>query len=302
MQRNGKLLHPTIAVMEVLGSELQRPDTSVQVSDSAVNALDNAVQGTGSPAQGAGSSVQGAGSSAQGTGSPAQGTGSPARLSKQRINTYRADDAIDRRLMAARMTIETLLGDPKLAEDLSPYGYPMLRILEGRALYQQALALVKQYRSHLGDQLTAADACVSAQELVHARYKRHVAFARLGLRDDRGAAQKLDLSARKRSQSGWVLQADQFYTNALGNPAIMAKLAGYSVTVYQLLEAQQQVAAVSTAIVTQQRYKHVTQESKQARDVALLALDRWMRDFLAVSRVALADQPQRLAQLGLAGS
>jgi hypothetical protein len=37
-----------------------------------------------------------------------------------------------------------------------------------------------------------------------------------------------------------------------------------------------------------------------ARDAALQALTRWMQDFMAIARIALADQPQRLAQLGLA--
>jgi hypothetical protein len=53
--------------------------------------------------------------------------------------------------------------------------------------------------------------------------------------------------------------------------------------------------------VTQQHCKGIAQESKQARDAALQALNRWMQDFLAVARIALADQPQRLAQLGVTG-
>jgi hypothetical protein len=308
MQRNGKLPHATTAVQEMPTSLVHGADSLVHGADSLVHSTDSLVQGADSRVHGTDSLVQGADSLVHGADSPAhgadnlvQGAGSPARPNKQSLKIYRSEDALEQRLMGARLTIETLLGDPKLAEALSPSGYTMTRILQGQALYQQALALVKQHRSSLGDQLTAADSRVSAQEQVHARYKRHVAFARLALRDDRGAALKLDLSARKRSHAGWVLQADQFYTNALANEAIVAKLAGYSVTVDQLLEAQQQVAAVAAGIVTQQRYKDVAQEAKQARDTALQALDRWMVAFRAVARIALADQPQHLVQLGLTG-
>lgn len=35
----------------------------------------------------------------------------------------------------------------------------------------------------------------------------------------------------------------------------------------------------------------------QAHDVTLLALNHWMCDFLAIARIALADQPQRLVWL-----
>jgi hypothetical protein len=285
MQRNGKLPHPTTAVLEMPAIEVQASDSPPQGTDSLVQGTDSLVQGTDSLVQGAGS--------------PLQDVGGSVRLSKQSIKVYRTDDSVDRRLMAAHLLMETLLGDPSLSAELSPYGYGMPSILLGQSLYQQALALVKQHRSSLGDQFTAADAYVSAQQQVHDSYKRHVAFARLALRNDRGAAQKLDLSARERSQTGWVLQADQFYTNALANPAIMAKLAGYSVTIDQLLETQQQVAVVAAGIVTQQQCKHAAQEAKQARDAALQALDRWIVDFRAVVRIALADQPQRLAQLGI---
>lgn len=53
--------------------------------------------------------------------------------------------------------------------------------------------------------------------------------------------------------------------------------------------SKRSVRAVATSIVAQQRYKHLAQEAKQARDAALNALDRWMMDFRAVARIALAD-------------
>lgn len=51
---------------------------------------------------------------------------------------------------------------------------------------------------------------------------------------------------------------------------------------------------VETGLVAQQTTKDAAQEATRARDAALNALTRWMRDFLAIMRVALADQPQRL--------
>jgi hypothetical protein len=43
--------------------------------------------------------------------------------------------------------------------------------------------------------------------------------------------------------------------------------------------------------VAQQTTKDAAQEATRARDMALDALNRWMRNFLAVSRVALVDLP-----------
>jgi hypothetical protein len=173
------------------------------------------------------------------------------------------------------------------------------RILQGQALRAQALALVQQHTQR-GSQFAAIDARTHAQAQVHALYIRHVAFARIALREDRSAAEALDLSERKRKLAGWVLQAQQFYTNALADPTIVARLDRHGVRSDQLVAAQAQVEAVAQAIVIQQNRKGITQASKRERDAALQALNDWMRDFMAVARLALADQPERLAQLGLA--
>jgi hypothetical protein len=208
---------------------------------------------------------------------------------------------MERRFMAAQVAIETVLADTKLQDALAPYGYTPTHMRQGQALRAQALALVQQQRASVGDQFAASDSRAKSQAQAHAVYMRHVALARIALRDDRGATQKLDLSARKRTQAGWLFQAQQFYTNALSVPAIITKLASYGVTYAQLTAAQDLVAAVAHGVVTQQSHTGIAKESKQARDAALQALNRWMQDFLAVARIALADQPQRLAQLGVTG-
>ena len=105
-------------------------------------------------------------------------------------------------------------------------------------------------------------------------------------------AQKLDLSGRKRTQAGGLFQAERFSIRMPWLIRDYRQAARYGITYAQLTAAQQQVAAVATSIVTQQQSKHSTQEAMQARDAALQALNRWMRDFRAVARMALANQPQ----------
>src|SRR5206468_5027889 len=127
---------------------------------------------------------------------------------RRRLNAYRADSSIEQRLMAAKVAIETVLADTELQDALAPYGYDATQLLQGRALREQALALAQQQRARVGDQFAAIDSRAQSQAQAHAVYMRHVALARIALRDDRGASQKLDLSARKRTQAGWVLQAE----------------------------------------------------------------------------------------------
>jgi hypothetical protein len=219
----------------------------------------------------------------------------------RRIMGFRANASMEQRLMAAHIAIETALADPALAATLAAHGYDRARILAGRALRERAAAQFTRQRALSGDQLAATDARDAAWAQAHAVYIRHVATARVALRDDRGAMRRLDLSVRrKKTHAGWLIQASQFYTNALADQAIVAALAAYGVTAEHLGEAQTQVAAVAAAQVTQQQRRVLAQESTRDRDAAFQQLSHWMRDFLAIARIALADKPQLLEQLGVA--
>jgi hypothetical protein len=332
MQKNGKLSHPTLTVLEMpampapsdraqaenkllqaenshlqaenklLQAEnghLQAENKLLQAEDEPSQAENGRVQAENEPLQARNKHLRGANNLVQARNDLLHGPGDPARANNEAIRVYRANDPIERRFVAARISIETALQDGNIVEALAPYGYNRERLLQGQALVQQAQALAKRQRSSKGVLFAATVARAAAHNQAQAVYSHHVAIARLALQGDRGAAQKLDLSGRKRALAAWLFQAEQFYTNALATPAITAKLARYGITSAQLTAAQQQVAAVAASIVTQQQSKNGASESMQARDAALQALNHWMRDFRAVARMALANQPQRLAQLGL---
>jgi hypothetical protein len=113
----------------------------------------------------------------------------------------------------------------------------------------------------------------------------------VALRDSRSAARALDLDApRKRTRAGWLIQAQHFYTTLLADRMSVAGMEKYGVTWEQLTSAQAAITTIEAGLVTQQTTKTAAQAATRARNVALDALNRWMRDFLAVSRVALADQ------------
>lgn len=133
-------------------------------------------------------------------------------------------------------------------------------------------------------------------------YKQHLVITRVALREDRGAAQKLGLNTpRQTTQAGWLLQAQQFYANALADAAILRALTTYNLTQAELASGQAQVAAVASITVMRQTTQSNAQAATRARDAALQDLNRWMLDFMAVARVVLADHPQWLEQIGLAG-
>jgi hypothetical protein len=306
MQRNGKTQHGAGDTLTLLGTPSEMVGTPVAT-------LGMAPEGVGTPSEALGVASKGVGapSEALGTPSESQGTASesqkmaselPGASSRRRVAAFTANAGIARRLAAAQLAIDTVLGDHDLQIALAAYGYDAARMAAGAALRDRALALQQQQHARYGDQYGATDAHASAQAQAHLRYKQHRGVARVALRGDRGAAQTLGLHAPQHTtQAGRLLQAQQFYANALADTVILGALAGYNLTQAHLAAGQAQVAAVATGAVARQTTQSVAQETTRVRDAALQALNRWMRDFLAIARIALADQPQRLAQLGVTG-
>jgi hypothetical protein len=225
----------------------------------------------------------------------------PSKPVRRRRVAFNSNASIAQRLATAQMAIDTILAAPDLQALMAAQGYNTARMQEGQALCAQALTLCQQQHAKYGALYAATDARGTAHAQANAAYIRHVKLAKIALRDNRGAAQNIGLAApRTRTLAGWLLQAQQFYANALADAAIAGALAKYGVTQAQLVDGQQLVASVIASAVAQQTQKGAAQATTQARDVALVALNHWMRDFLAVARIALADHPQRLALLGVA--
>jgi hypothetical protein len=115
---------------------------------------------------------------------------------------------------------------------------------------------------------------------------RQVKVARVALKDNRGALQKLGLvGVRKRAHAGWLAQAQQFYANALAEPEILARLSAFGITEAQLASSQRQISLAATSHATRQQRKGAAQDATHQRDIAMAALDAWMGDFLKVARV-----------------
>lgn len=212
------------------------------------------------------------------------------QAAKRRAGGYQSDASIARRLLDARKLLDRVLADPELQGKLSLRGYGVERILEGKQLRDQVEALTQRQRARSGEQRAASVARDAAQTRAHATYMRQVTLARVALRDDPGAAEMIGVNGRrKREAAGWIMQAQQFYANTIGEPAILAKLAIYGLTREQLAQGRDMVGIVGASMVSHEQRLETKQATTRARDAALRALDRWMRDFTTVARVALDE-------------
>ena len=206
---------------------------------------------------------------------------------------------IDERLLAAQVAIDNGLGDAGVLAALSAFGYDQARLGEGRALYEEVLALVNRQKAEYGDQFEATQAVTSAWEEANAAYGVALKVARVAFQGNQKARAALMLGGqRKQTLSGWLEQATAFYSNLLDDAGLMAALGNFGYDRAKLEAGQALVQAVVAANLVQEKEKGEAQEATKQRDAKLDALDGWMSDFKAIAQVALEEHSQWLEKLG----
>ena len=208
--------------------------------------------------------------------------------------------SIQDRLLAANVALENTLTDTEILGLLSEFGYDEAKVNAGKELYNSANEKYQQQKTEYGEQYAASEELQTKWDAANSVYMKYVKVARIALQNDYGAYVKLGLEGiRKRTLSGWLVQTRQFYTNALGNAEIIAKLAGFGITEAKLQEGKNLTDEVEAANIAHKKEKGEAQQATLERDKALDTLEDWLSDFIAISRIALEDKPQLLEKLGV---
>jgi hypothetical protein len=203
-------------------------------------------------------------------------------------------------LKDARVMINNALTDPFIRDCLIECGYTSDRVQAGKVLYEIALTAFQKQQADFGEQISATAALKQSWDKAKVSYVRLVKITRVAFKGDAGTATRLGLNGkRKNTLAGWLLQAQQFYSNALSSPDLLVTLAKYGVTLTKLEAAQAEMYAVELANQQQEREKGEAQDATQARDAAIAALNKWLSDFVAIARIALEERPQLLESLGI---
>lgn len=198
--------------------------------------------------------------------------------------------------------IERALTDPGLAPLLANYGYDSPVLEQGRALCEQVRALQHAQEREYGEQYAATAAVKVARERAEASFAAMQRLTRVALRGERGISEALGLkSAGKTGHASWIERARRFYTNALAHPELLEKLARFNVTHEQLETGRQQVDVLEQARRVQEREHGQALNATRARDEAVVALERWIQEFLVVAQAATIQRPDLRITLGLRG-
>lgn len=209
--------------------------------------------------------------------------------------------SIANRLESARLALTNALAEAELLSALAPFGYDESRLQQGQSLYEHALAVWQSQQQKQSRRRAATAAYQQADAAASHAYMRAVQLCRTLYWNDRLTYRSLGLEGKRhKSFAAKVAQMRLFYTTALGDPQVLATLSEYGFSPEQLQTDLALVAALETARSQREVESGVVQDATQSRTQAVSALERWMREFVTVARLALEEHPQRLEMLGLA--
>ncbi len=210
------------------------------------------------------------------------------------------DQTIDGKLLFAQNAITNATETPEINAPLTLFGYGEPRMTEGMLLYSKASEYQSKRKKEYGEQFAATDALHYTFNIANKTYIMYIKISRIAFKGDRGLAESLQMDgARKESISGWVRQAKAFYENALNTTSVLKALEQYGINGAKLKEGQKQVLEVESSYNAQLKEMGEAQTSTQVRDAAFDDLQDWMSDFIAIARIALEEEPQRLEALGI---
>ncbi len=211
-----------------------------------------------------------------------------------------AKQSIQDYLLSTNVALENALTDTEILGLLSEYGYDAAKINTGKVLYNSAQDKFQQQKTEYGEQYAASEEMQTKWDAANAVYMKHVKVGRVALQSDYGAFLKLGLQGvRKRTLSGWLVQARQFYSNALTDTNIQNELAAFGISLVKLQYGQQLADEVENANSSHKREKGEAQQATLDRDRAMDVLEDWMSDFIAIARIALENRPQLLEKMGV---
>jgi hypothetical protein len=203
-------------------------------------------------------------------------------------------------LTKTRVVFDNIENLPDLKAQLLEFGYDDARIQVGADLRTNAEMFFQQ---HLEKRQLWRSMTATVREKLGEAYTvfaSYTGWLRKELADDTQAIEVLGLTGpRERNGGRFVDQSTNFYTTAISDTVLQAKLLPFGLTLEKLQAGLGLVNAYNTVYSEYMEVKGDCQRLVVERDKAFKALKSWMAAFIAAGKIAFADNPQTLEMLGI---
>ena len=203
-------------------------------------------------------------------------------------------------LHQCNLRIMGAMNDETILTRVSGMGYNTDRLNAGKILLDEVVVLHQKFVKENAELAHAYDLRNKEREEADLLYIKYFTLAKIAFANDSAAFVALHLNAHTiPSLNGWLSQTKNFYTLLLQNQKWTDPLQAFNVTRQDLEAGLKEVLDVEAAASVILKEKGEAQDAVDKRDAKLDELNRWINDFEAVARLALAASPQQLEKLGI---
>lgn len=190
--------------------------------------------------------------------------------------------------------LKNALATPEILDALDVFNFGAARLTPAQTLVDTAAQLMADFAKEYSEQYQATAALEAGWKTAQTTYDTHRRLAKLVLRNNLQKQKVLLLHENlKRDLAGWLAQANTFYLNVLGDPALLTGFATYNITQAILEAGQAAVQHVAALNAAQEKEKAEAQASTKTRDAALEALNDFITEYDEISQIALPDSQMR---------
>lgn len=198
-----------------------------------------------------------------------------------------------------RVSFENVEKQTEIATIMAEFGYDETLLTEGKELFTKTQNAYNENITENDERSTAYSNFMSLKTNLSKVYGLHRKKGKVVFRKDDTLLKYLGLKGSiPTSYINWLENVKKFYSVVIGNTAYETKLARLKVTPTELKETVAKITELETARAEYLKEKGESQDATKLKDTAFGELDDWMREFYAVAKIALEDNPQLLESLG----
>ncbi|MDO4229859.1 MAG: hypothetical protein Q4C98_08595 [Capnocytophaga sp.] len=186
-----------------------------------------------------------------------------------------------------------------LKTELAEYGYDDAEIAKGKALYDSAWQKIDTNKTETTEEKFAYEAFSKKYEALKKAYQTDRKKAKIIFKDDNASLSALNLKGVASTRiSGVINDADTLYKQLSVNENLRTPLKKLKIDETYIAQQLTLLTETQQAYHLYLKEKGESEQATKNKNNALAELEKWVKEFYAIAKIALEDQPLLLESLG----
>lgn len=185
--------------------------------------------------------------------------------------------------------------DTELSRELEEYGYDAAEVANGKALYDNLVQLYDDNVKETAEEITAYKKFTDLFDALINTYTTDRKKAKIIFKEKPEVLTNLKIKGVQPRRNAVILDSIKIFYQAIqNNPDLLQPLQRLKINAVHVQNQLNQLQAVERAYADYIQEKGESQQATKNKDMAFKTLEKWIREFYAIAKIALEDKPQLL--------